>query len=128
MPLILADRVQEISTTTGTSDFVMDSTVPSFQSFDDAIGVGNTCYYSAVHATPSTGEWEVGVGTMVSASTLQRTTVLSSSNGGSPVTFSAGVKNLFVTLPASRAVFENAAGVPPYPELNDAVAVSIVMG
>jgi hypothetical protein len=128
MPLILADRVQEISTSTGTSDLVMDSTVPSFQSFDSAVGVGNTCYYSAVHSTPSTDEWEVGVGTVVSASTLQRTTVLSSSNGGSPVSFSAGVKSVFVTLPSSRAVFEDAAGVPPYPTLNDSVAISIVMG
>ncbi len=128
MPLILADRVQEITTATGTSDFVMDSTVPSFQSFDAAIGVGNTCYYSAVHSSPSTGEWEVGVGTLVSSTTLQRTAVLSSSNAGNPVVFSAGVKNVFVTLPASRAVYENAAGVPPYPELDDSVAVSIVMG
>jgi hypothetical protein len=128
MPLILADRVQEISTVTGVADFVMDSTVPSFQSFDAAIGTGNTCYYSAVHSTSSLDEWEVGVGTMVGPATLQRSAILSSSNSGNIVNFSAGVKTVFVTLPASRAVFENASGEPPYPTVADSVAVAIVMG
>jgi len=128
MALILADRVQEISTTTGTSDFLLDTVVPSFQSFSDAIGVGNTCYYSAVHSTANLDEWEVGVGTLTSPGVLQRSAVLSSSNSGNSVNFSAGVKNVFVTLPASRAVVDNAAGVPPYPTVADSVAISIVMG
>lgn len=127
MALVLADRVQEISTSTGTSDLLLDTVVPSFQSFEDGIGVGNTCYYSAVNADASTGEWEVGVGTLLAEKVLQRTAVLSSSNSGNAVNFTAGVKNVFVTLPASRAVYENAAGAP-YATLSDSVAISIVMG
>ena len=128
MALILADRVQEISITAGTSDFVLGTVVPSFQSFSDAVGVGNTCYYSAVHSTTSLDEWEVGVGTLTAPTVLQRSAILSSSNNGNSVNFSAGVKNVFVTLPASRAVVDNAAGVPPYPTVADSVAISIVMG
>ena len=55
-------------------------------------------------------EWEVGIGTYTSSgTTLSRTTVLSSSNSGSLVNFSAGTKNVFVTYPASVAVPEGKA-------------------
>lgn len=128
MPLILADRVQELSTTTGTSDLSLAGAVPAFQTFSAAIGVGNTCYYAAVHTDSTLDEWEVGVGTLTGATTLERTTILSSSNGNNPVVFSTGAKNVFVTLPSQRAVYSDAAGVPPYPTTADSVAISIVMG
>lgn len=128
MALVLADRVQEFSTTTGTVDLSLTGAAPSFQTFDAAIGVGNTCYYAAVHSDASLDEWEVGVGTLSASTTLQRTTILSSSNSNSPVNFSVGAKNVFVTLPSQRAVYSNAAGVPPYPTVDDSVAISIVMG
>ena len=63
-------------------------------------------------------EWEVGIGTYASSgTTLARTVVLSSSNSGSAVNFSAGTKDVFVTYPSERAVIggegyvENAATV-----------------
>jgi hypothetical protein len=49
------------------------------------------------------GEFEVGLGT-VGAGTLARTTILSSSNSDAAVNFSAGTKDVFCTLPASKAV------------------------
>ena len=54
----------------------------------------------------SAGEFEVGIGTVTDASpdTLSRDTVLSSSNSDSKVDFSAGTKNVFCTLPASRTM------------------------
>jgi hypothetical protein len=49
-------------------------------------------------------EWENGIGTYTSSgSTLSRDTVLSSSNSGNLVNFSAGTKDVFINYPAGRA-------------------------
>jgi len=103
MALVLADRVRETTTTTGTGTVTLLGAFTGYQSFA-AVGNGNTTYYTIAHQTLS--EWEVGIGTYTSAgTTLSRTTVLSSSNAGSLVTFSAGTKDVFVTQPSSRAVY-----------------------
>lgn len=98
MALIVKDRVQETTSTTGTGTLTFTGAVSGFQTFSAAIGNGNTTYYSIV----GDNEWEVGIGT-VAANTLSRDTVLSSSTG-SAVSFSAGVKNVFCTYPADKAV------------------------
>lgn len=107
MALVLADRVQETSTTTGTGTFTLAGAVTGYQSFA-AIGNANTTYYTIAHQTLS--EWEVGIGTYTSSgTTLSRTTVLASSNSGSLVTFSAGTKNVFCTYPSGKAVYEDSS-------------------
>ncbi len=106
MALILADRVKETSTTAGTGTFTLAGALTGYQTFSAAIGNGNTCYYTI--ASQTFNEWEVGIGT-VGAGTLARTTVLSSSNAGSLVTFSAGTKDVFVTYPAEKSVYRDAA-------------------
>lgn len=99
MPLVLADRVQETTTTTGTGTVTLNGATTGFQSFS-AIGNGNTTYYTISGGS----EWEVGIGTYTSSgTTLARNTVLASSNSGSLVNFSAGSKNVFVTYPAKRS-------------------------
>ena len=106
MALVVKDRVQETSTTTGTGTFTLAGAVSGFQSFS-AIGDGNTTYYAIVLGS----EWEVGLGTYtLSGTTLARTTILESSNGGTAVNFSAGTKNVFVTYPAEEAVYQDASG------------------
>jgi hypothetical protein len=55
-------------------------------------------------------EWEVGVGTFTAPDTLSRDTVYESSAAGALVTFTAGTKDVFVTYPAERAVFEEPSG------------------
>ena len=108
MALVVKDRVKVTFTTTGTSDFTLGSASLGFQNFS-VIGDGNVTYYAAVDAT--TGDWEVGIGTYTTAGpTLTRTTILESSAGGSKVSFSAGSKDVFVTYPAERAVYLDAAG------------------
>jgi hypothetical protein len=105
MALVLADRVQETTTTTGTGTVTLAGAVSGFQSFS-AVGNANSTYYTITGGT----DWEVGIGTYTSSgTTLSRTTVLSSSNSGSLVSFSAGSKNVFVTYPASVAVPEGKA-------------------
>jgi hypothetical protein len=102
MAFVLADRVQETSTTTGTGTITLAGAVSGFQSFA-AIGNGNTTYYTIADTTGT--YWEVGIGTYTSSgTTLSRNTVLSSSNSGSLVNFPAGTKNVFVTLPAEAAL------------------------
>ncbi len=103
MALILADRVKETSTTTGTGTLSLAGAVSGFQGFVAGIGHANTCYYAIVHQ--GAAEWEVGMGTVTDAApdTLARTTVLASNNAGAAVNFSAGTKDVFVTLPATIA-------------------------
>jgi hypothetical protein len=114
MALVLADRVRETTAITGTGTATLLGAVSGYQSFS-AVGNANTTYY--VIANQSASEWEVGIGTYTaSGTTLSRDTVLSSSNSGSLVNFSAGTKDVFVDYPAGRAVYEDAAGnVDGYP-------------
>jgi hypothetical protein len=108
MALVLADRVRETSTSTGTGTIALAGAFPGFQSFTAGVGTGNTTYYTI--ANLALGEWEVGIGTYTdSGSTLSRTTVLSSSNSGALVNFSAGTKDVFVTQPAERAIYMDSA-------------------
>lgn len=106
MALVLKDRVQETTTTTGTGTITLAGAVSGFQSFS-AVGNGNTCYYAIVGET----EWEVGFGTYTSSgTTLSRSTILESSNGGTAVNFSAGTKNVFVTYPAEKGIYLDDSG------------------
>jgi len=105
MALVLADRVQQTGTANTTVSFTLSGSVTGFQSFT-VVGNGNTTYYGAFDPT---GNWEVGIGTYATGGTLTRTTILSSSNSGSAVTFS-GTVNVFVTYPSGIAVYEDASG------------------
>ena len=116
MALVLNDRVKETSTTTGTGTFSLGGAVDGFETFVAGIANGNTTYYAAVNRDAD--EFEVGIGTVTDASpdTLARTTIISSSNSDSAVDFSAGTKDIFVTLPASKVVFEDAGSDVTLPD------------
>ena len=100
MALIVNDRVKETSTTTGTGTFDLDGAADGFETFVSAIGDGNSTYYCIFGGT----EFEVGQGTVTDAApdTISRDVVISSSNGDALVNFSAGDKQVFCTLPASK--------------------------
>jgi len=106
MAFVLADRVKDTTTTTGTGTITLSGTAPAgYQSFA-VIGNANTTYYTLA----DTNNWEVGIGTYTSVGpTLSRDTVLASSNSGNLVNFSAGSKDAFVTYPAERAVMTDVA-------------------
>ena len=106
MALVLANRVQETTTTTGTGTITLAGAVSGFQSFA-AIGNANTTYYTITSGTA----WEVGIGTYTLAGTLlARTTVLSSSAGGTTKITLAGTSNVFATYPAEKSVNLDASG------------------
>ena len=107
MALVLNDRVKETTTTTGTGTINLGGAQTNFETFVTGVGNSNTTYYAIVHR--SNAEFEIGLGTITDASpdTLARTTIISSSNSDSAVNFSAGTKDVFCTLPASKAVHED---------------------
>jgi hypothetical protein len=112
MALILKDRVKESSTSSGTGNITLGGAIPGYQTFNAAIATGSTVYYTIHNLTAGDDdEWEVGVGTFTSPATLARNTVLSSSNSGSLVPFTAGASGLevFVTQPAEQALYTNQA-------------------
>ena len=107
MALVINDRVKETTTTTGTGAVSLGGAVTGFETFAAGIGNSNTVYYCIAHQTAA--EFEVGLGTLDGdSSDLTRTTVISSSNSDSAVDFSAGTKDVFCTIPASKLIFEDA--------------------
>jgi len=106
MALVLADRVQETTVTTGTGTITLAGAVTGFQTFA-VVGNGNTTYYTLT----SGSNWESGIGTYsTSGPTLARTTILASSNAGSAITLS-GVSNVFLTGPSSRSVLRDGSNI-----------------
>ena len=114
MAFVLNDRVKETTTTTGTGTVNLAGAATGFETFVAGVGNSNVTYYCIAHQTAA--EFEVGIGTVTDASpdTLSRTTILSSSNSDSAVDFSAGTKDVFCTLPASKTIreFDTALNVP----------------
>lgn len=113
MALIIADRVQETSTTTGTGTLTLAGAVTGFRTFGSVMTNGDTIYYTITDQTQS-ANWEVGVGTWGTGGTLARTTILASSTG-SAVNFTSGALYVFGTYAADKAV---------YKDLNDKVGLT----
>jgi len=107
MALIVADRVKEVTTTSGTGAYTLGGAIVGFQAFSAVAVDTDTVYYSITDEV----DWEVGIGTIGGTqTTLARTTILSSSNAGSAVNWGAGTKNIFLTYPAEKAVYEDISG------------------
>ena len=105
MALVLADRIKETTTTTGTGTYTLGGAATGFESFA-VIGNSNTTYYCCTDGT----NFEVGIGTYTaSGTTLARTTILQSSNSDSAVNWTSGTRDIFCTQPAEKAVFLNAS-------------------
>jgi hypothetical protein len=106
MALVVYDRVQETTATTGTGTITLGGAVAGFQSFA-VVGNGNTTFYCILNGS----NWEVGIGTYSTAGpTLARTTVLSNSLGTTSPINLVGDSTVFVTYPAGKSVNEDASG------------------
>ena len=100
MALVVYDRVQETTTTTGTGTITLAGAVSGYQSFA-VVGNTNTTFYCIVSGTA----WEVGIGTYsTTGPTLARTTVLSNSLGTTAAISLTGTSTVFCTYPAEKSV------------------------
>lgn len=97
----LIDRCKETTSTTGTGTLTLTGAVSGFVAMADATSGlttnGDTSWFCAENGT----EWEVFLGTRVDSTHLARTTVISSSNAGAAVNFTAP-PTVFSTVPAAK--------------------------
>jgi hypothetical protein len=82
------DLVRNLSTTSGTGNFVLGAAVSGFTSFVPAIVAGESFYYSAI-GIDKPAEREIGRGTMQSNGTISREPI-----SGSLTNFTAGAKSI----------------------------------
>ncbi|WP_286828754.1 MULTISPECIES: beta strand repeat-containing protein [Kordiimonas] len=68
---MLANRVRELTSTTGTGDIALDGALPGHISFSDAFGAGE----GVIYVIEDGDNYEIGTGTLVDAATLARTEV-----------------------------------------------------
>ena len=109
MALVLADRIKETTSTTGTGTYTLAGAENGFEAFS-VIGNSNTTYYCCTDGV----DFEIGLGTYtLSGTTLARTTVLQSSNDDDEVVWTNGLRTIFCTQPAEKAVFLDATGNMP---------------
>ncbi len=105
MAYIIADRVLETSTTTGTGTYTLAGAVTGFQAASAVCANNDTVAYYAeevdVSGVPS-GGWETGLGTWATGGTLARTSIDSSSNAGAAVSWGAGTRRIGLGLTARR--------------------------
>lgn len=100
MPLV-ADRVAETTTTTGTGTVTLAGAKTGYQAFTTAFSTGAKVYYCITDNT----DWEVGVGTFTtSGTTLSRDSIFASSNAGAAVNWGAGTRDVFCTAPMQSIV------------------------
>lgn len=93
----IGDRIKEQATTSGTADFTFSGAVAGFRTLSAELTAdGDLTWYCAVNGD----EWELGEGTRLSASSLARSTVISSSNSDAKVAFSSPPV-VFCTVPAN---------------------------
>lgn len=98
----LADRVKEISYTMGTGNMALSGAVAGFESFNSKFNDGDALFYAATDGST----YEVGSGVFLSTPYSQLIRFpLVSSNGNNLVDFSEGIKEVYVTYPATHAVY-----------------------
>ena len=105
MAFVIADRVRETTTTTGTGTINLLGAVTNFETFAANLSNSDTTYYAIVDNTNN--DFEVGVGTFTASGTTLARSVIASSNSNNLVDFGVGTKDVFITVPASKMVVED---------------------
>lgn len=97
-PIPVYDRVKETTISGGTGSVTLNGAVFGFRSFADTVGIGNKTYYGIIDNV--SGQWEIGIGTIVDASTLSRDYVFQSTDGVTHVSFAEKKKVVIIDVPA----------------------------
>lgn len=111
--IVLSDRTKELSHTTGVLPFVLDGAARGFSTFGDFYASGDAVYYAVTDGT----DYEVGSGQYHSDPYTNSLTrfPFRSTNSDNAVSFSEGIKEVFVTYPGKYSVF-TASGLGPFQE------------
>ena len=94
------DRVKETTTVTGTGAATLLGAVTQFKTFTSRYALNENFEYAIVGQTGS--EWETGYGYLSATNILVRAVIFESSNADAAVNFSAGTKDIFITVIADR--------------------------
>lgn len=90
---MLADLVEQQTTTTGTGTYTISGSVTGRRTFADALATNDVVPYVC---TDDAGNFECGLGTWNDAGTLARTVVQTSSNANAAVNWTAGTKRIYL--------------------------------
>jgi hypothetical protein len=105
MATIIADRVRDTTTWTF-SPFTLSGTPPTkYRTFSAVCAVGDTVDVFFRHQTVN--QWQVATCTYSATNQLTLGTVYASSNAGAAVTFSNGVIDVVLDVPAAKRVLTN---------------------
>jgi len=97
MTIRMPDRTREVTSTTGTGPYTLEGNVPGRLAFADTVPDGRELCYTC--EMPGTDLFEIGIGIYRAATnTIERLTVIRSSNNGQPVSWPAGAKAIFGSL------------------------------
>jgi len=107
----LYDRIKEITYTIGTSNIALSGVVRGFSSFSSVYSNSGELFYAVTDGT----NYEIGSGLYLSPSNQIKRFPIKSTNSNNLVNFPEGLKEVYVTYPASNAVF-NTSGVSPFPK------------
>jgi hypothetical protein len=100
--IYLYDRIKETSYTIGTANFVLNGAANGFSSFGSSYENGESLFYAATDGT----FYEVGSGIYVTG--VQNSLIrfpFKSTNNNTKVNFAEGIKEVFVTYPATNSVY-----------------------
>ena len=97
--MALKSRVKETTATTGTGAYTLAGAAAGHRTFFAAFGNSVPIYY----LVEAGAEWERGYGTLTGGTTLNRDTILGSSNGGAAVNWGAGTKDVWCDFPEELA-------------------------
>src|ERR1019366_6144059 len=113
MAMILADRVQESTATSGTGKITLGGATTQYQSFNTGIGNLNSCYYTLLSGNGT--DWETGIGLIGGGGTTLARTFLRS-NTGSLINLS-GTSTIYCGVPQDMLspvlLYALSAGIPP---------------
>jgi hypothetical protein len=106
----LADRIKEVSYTMGTGDLVLSGPISGFSSFGSAYNNNDHVFYAVTDGT----SYEIGSGIYLSGAEDSLTRFpFKSSNSNNLVDFPEGIKEVYVTYPATHSIYSG-SGVQDY--------------